>query len=144
MSRAAPGQRHHYPLLEPVQMRWPDTDIYGHMNNAVHYTLFDTAVQNYLVREGLLDLGQSKTVFLVVSSGCSYFEEITFGDRLDAGIRIDRLGRSSVTYEISLFRNEGVSAAATGHFTHVNVGRVDRRPIELSDRARDVLARLKG
>ncbi|MDJ0826826.1 MAG: thioesterase family protein [Rhodobacter sp.] len=123
-------------------MRWADADIYGHMNNAVHYYLFDTAVQAVLVREGLLDLGGSETVFLVVSSGCDYFGEIVFGDRVEAGLRIGRLGRSSVRYEIGIFRNDEDRASAEGFFVHVSVGRDDRRPRALPDRARDVLGRL--
>lgn len=142
MTRRRPGQRSAYALFEPVPMRWADTDIYGHMNNAVHYTLFDTAVQAFLIREGLLDLGGSATVFLVVNSGCDYFDEIRFGDRLEAGVRVSRLGTSSVTYEISLFRNTSESAAATGHFTHVHVDRRSRRPIALMAAARAALGKL--
>ena len=117
-------------------MHWADTDIYGHMNNAVHYLLFDTAVQAFLIRKGLLDLGQSETVYLVVNSGCSYFEEITFGDRISAGLRISRLGNSSITYDIGLFRNEDKLAAAQGHFTHVNVARADKNPVAITAQAR--------
>jgi len=142
VTRARAGLRADYPLFEPVPMRWADTDIYGHMNNAVHYLLFDTAVQAFLMREGLLDLGRSETVFLVVSSGCTYFDEITFGDRIEAGLRISRLGRSSITYDISLFRDAAASAAATGQFTHVNVDRGTRRPVEIAEEARAVFLRL--
>ena len=143
MSRATAGRRADYAQFEPVPMRWADADIYGHMNNAVHYYLFDTAVQAYLVRHGLLDLGQSETVFLVVSSGCDYFDEIVFGDRVEAGLRVGRLGSSSVRYEIGLFRNDSGLAAAEGFFVHVNVGRADRRPAALTARAREVLGRLE-
>lgn len=139
MSRRQPGRRAEYARFEPVPIRWADSDIYGHMNNAVHYYLFDTAVQAVLVREGLLDLGRSDAVFLVVSSGCDYFGEILFGDRVEAGLRIGRLGSSSVRWEIGVFRNDADRAAAEGFFVHVNVGRADRRPRPLSDRAREVL-----
>ena len=137
MARPVAPRRDAFALFEPVQMRWADTDIYGHMNNAVHYTLFDTAVQSFLVREGLLDLGQSETVFLVVSTACDYFDEITFGDQLVAGLRIDHLGSSSIRYRIAVFRNESKTAAACGQFVHVNVARSDRRPRAISDAARD-------
>ena len=144
MSRPQPGRRADYPHFEPLQMRWADTDIYGHMNNAVHYYLFDTAVQSFLVANGLLDLGQSETVFLVVSSGCNYFDEITFGDGIEAGMRITRLGNSAITYEISIFRGVAATAAATGHFTHVNVTRATRRPASLSEAARVKFGQLTG
>ena len=140
--RPTPNTRDHYRLFEPVQMRWADTDIYGHMNNAVHYLLFDTAVQAFLIRKGLLDLGQSETVYLVVNSGCSYFEEITFGDRISAGLRISRLGNSSITYDIGLFRNDDEPAAAQGHFTHVNVARADKNPVAITAQARAAFADL--
>ena len=144
MTRAAPGQRGDYPLFEPVEMRWADMDIYGHMNNAVHYQLFDTAIGRFALREGLVGVGASPTIFLVVSSGCEYFAEIRFQDRLEAGLRVARLGRSSVTYQISLFPNGDDLAAATGHFTHVNVDRETKRPVAFTDAARAVLARLAG
>ena len=143
MARPTAPDRSEFALFEPVQMRWADTDIYGHMNNAVHYTLFDTAVQAFLVREGLLDLGQSETVFLVVSTACDYFDEITFGDQLEAGLRIDHLGSSSIRYRIGLFRNDAAQAAACGVFTHVNVARSDRRPLPLTDTARSIFAKLQ-
>ena len=136
MVRPVAPMRAEFPLFEPVQMRWADTDIYGHMNNAVHYTLFDTAVQAFLVREGLLDLGGSESIFLVVSTACDYFDEITFGDELQAGLRIAHLGQSSIRYRIGLFRNRNETAAACGQFTHVNVARSDRRPRDISAEAR--------
>lgn len=123
-------------------MRWADTDIYGHMNNAVHYTLFDTAVAVWVVRAGLLDLGGSATVFLMVQSDCAYFEEITFADQLEVGLRIARLGTSSIRYDLSLFRNGSDSAAATGGFTHVNVDRKTSRPVAIRPEARTVFAGL--
>jgi len=138
MSRPAPTRRDAYKRLIPVQMRWADTDIYGHMNNAVHYTLFDTAVQVFLTGEGLLNLEDSPSIFLVVSSGCDYFEQITFGDTLTAGLKITRLGSSSIRYEIALFRGDSESSAAMGHFTHVNVARATRAPVPIAAAARRV------
>ena len=123
-------------------MRWADTDIYGHMNNAVHYVLFDTGVQNFLIREGLLDLKQSETVFLVVSAGCTYFEEITFGDRLELGLFVNRLGTTSITYDLGLFRNGAQTPAAQGHFTHVNVDRETKTPMPLSSKAQTIFKKL--
>ena len=142
MARPIAPLRAEFALFEPVQMRWADTDIYGHMNNAVHYTLFDTAVQAFLVREGLLALGQSESIFLVVATACDYFDEITFGDDLQAGLRITHLGNSSIRYRIGLFRNADASAAACGQFTHVNVARKDRRPMPITASARAAFEKL--
>ena len=142
MSRPAPAGKSDYKRHVPVQMRWADTDIYGHMNNAVHYTLFDTAVQIFLTQERLLDLGRSATIFLVVSSGCDYFDQISFGDSLTAGLKITRLGASSIRYDIALFRNDSEISAAAGHFTHVNVVRDTRKPALISDAARAIFSQL--
>ena len=142
MNRPKPAQRAVYPLFDTIEMRWADTDIYGHMNNAVHYTLFDTVIQRFLTRNGLLDLGSSETVFLVVACGCDYFDEITFGDDLQAGLRITHLGNSSIRYRIGLFRNADASAAACGQFTHVNVARKDRRPMPITASARAAFEKL--
>jgi acyl-CoA thioester hydrolase len=102
------------------------------MNNAVHYQLFDTAVNGHLLEQGVLDLKLGKTVFLVVETGCQYFKELAFPDIITAGIKVSKLGTSSVTYAVGLFPGEESFAAAQGHFVHVNVNRRTRRPSELS------------
>ncbi|MEL6522960.1 MAG: thioesterase family protein [Pseudomonadota bacterium] len=142
MSRPVPDTRAAYAHFEPLATRWADNDIYGHMNNAVHYQLFDTAVNGFLVRRGILDMGQSETVFLVVSSSCDYFAELAFPDRVDAGLRVARLGSSSVRYEIGLFQGDAETAAAQGHFVHVNVGRADRKPQPMAGPVRAILQEL--
>lgn len=144
MSRPAPARRADYAQFQPVEMRWADMDIYGHMNNAVHYQIFDTVVGRFELREGLLALGTSQTVFLVVASSCDYFDELHLTDRITAGLGVARLGSSSVTYAISLFRNDSESAAATGSFTHVSVDRDTRRPVPLSPRARRAIEALRA
>ncbi len=144
MSRPAPGTRADYAAFSTITTRWFDNDIYGHMNNAMHYQLFDTAVNGHLIEEGLLDLSASETVFLVVETGCTYHGELAFPDVIHAGLRVARLGGSSVRYEIGLFRNAEDSASAEGHFVHVNVGRDSRRPMPLNAKARDVLRRLQS
>ena len=136
MTRAA------YRQFSTITTRWFDNDIYGHMNNALHYQLFDTAVNGYLVEMGLLDLHHGKTVFLVVETGCQYFSELAFPDVITAGFRVTKLGRSSVRYEVSLFRNTADIAAAKGYFVHVNVDRETRRPVPIMQSARDILAQL--
>ena len=128
MARPEPFERSAFRCFRPLQTRWADNDAYGHMNNVVHYALFDTAINGWLIEEGLLDLADGETVGLVVETGCSYFAEMAFPDRIEAGIAVTRIGTSSVTYSIGLFANGGASAAAQGHFTHVYVDRASRRP----------------
>ena len=129
--RQTASTRADYSAFSTLTTRWADNDIYGHMNNAVHYQMFDTAVNSYLLENGALDLKLGTTVFLVVETGCQYFSELAFPDRICAGIKVRTLGRSSVTYNVGLFRGEDNIAAAQGHFVHVNVDRVTRRPAQI-------------
>lgn len=128
LSRPSPLSRDEFALFRPLQTRWADNDMYGHMNNVVHYALFDTAINGWLIDEGLLVLAGGDTVGLVVETGCSYFAEMAFPDKVVAGIRIGHLGNSSVRYEIALFRNDEEQAAAQGHFVHVYVDAQSRKP----------------
>ena len=142
MSRQAPSQRSDYKAFSQITTRWFDNDVYGHMNNAMHYQLFDTAVNGHLIQQGVLDFKTGETVFLVVDTGCRYHGEIAFPDVVTTGLRVASLGGSSVRYEIGLFRNEETTARAEGHFVHVNVGRESRRPVQLSNDVRAVLEEL--
>jgi acyl-CoA thioester hydrolase len=116
-----------------------DNDVYGHMNNVVHYSLFDTAVNGWLVEQRVLDFRAGAQVGLVVETGCRYFAEIAFPDVVTAGVRVAKLGASSVRYEIGLFRNEEEAAAAEGFFVHVYVDRLTRRPQPLAPALRAAL-----
>lgn len=136
MSRPSPLSRDEFPVFRPLQTRWADNDMYGHMNNVVHYALFDTAVNGWLIDLGLLDLANGETIGLVVETKCNYFSELAFPDKVVAGIRIGHLGSSSIRYEIALFRNDEEQAAAQGHFVHVYVDRQMRRPVQLPGRWR--------
>ena len=131
MARPTPLSREEFGLFRSLQTRWSDNDVYGHMNNVVHYLMFDTAVNGWLIDKGLLDFRDGAVVGLVVETGCSYFSEISFPDRVAAGIRVGHIGKSSVRYEIALFRNDEETAAAQGHFVHVYVDRENRRPVAL-------------
>lgn len=142
MSRAPAGQRADYKAFSTITTRWFDNDAYGHMNNAMHYQLFDTAVNGHLIKHDVLDFRAGQTVFLVVESGCRYHGEIGFPDVITAGLRVTALGGSSIRYEIGLFRNEENLARAEGHFVHVNVDRVSRRPKYLGEDVRAVLQKL--
>jgi acyl-CoA thioester hydrolase len=120
-----------YRAFYALQTRWIDNDIYGHMNNVVHYSLFDTAVNGWLMNQGLLDPHTSPSYGLVVKTGCEYHAEMAFPDRVTAGLRVAKLGTSSVTFEVALFRNDDERAAATGHFVHVYVDRATHRPVAI-------------
>ncbi len=137
--RTAPAMRADYKAFRQIETRWMDNDIYGHMNNVVHYSLFDTAVNGWLVDAGLLNLRDGGHIGLVVETGCKYFSEMMFPDRITAGIRVARIGSSSVRYEIGLFRNDEEMASAEGFFIHVYVDRQTRRPKPLEDNWRRAL-----
>jgi acyl-CoA thioester hydrolase len=126
-------------LFRPIATRWMDNDVYGHVNNAQYYAYFDTAVNGWLVEQGLLDLNASPVVGLVVETGCTYFESVAFPDRLEAGIAVARLGRSSVRYRIGIFREGAPRVAAQGHFVHVYVDRASQRPVEVPEPVRRAL-----
>ena len=137
--RTGPGRRSGYRVFRTIGTRWSDNDTYGHMNNVVHYSLFDSAVNGFLIENGVLDIKGGAEIFLVVETGCRYHAEMTFPDVVTAGIRVARLGSSSVRYEIGLFRNDEETAAAEGFFIHVNVDRMARRPVPFGHAARCVL-----
>jgi len=138
--RASPSSRASYKAFRTIGTRWMDNDIYGHMNNVVHYSLFDTAVNGWLIDAGVLDIHAGEQIGLVVETGCRYFSELAFPDMVTAGIRVAKLGSSSVRYEVGLFRNDDDLAAAEGFFVHVYVDRQTRRPKPLNDLLRDALA----
>lgn len=139
MTRTAPADRSAYKVFRTLTTRWADNDIYGHMNNVVHYGLFDTAVNSFLIERGVLDIHGGGRIFVVVETGCRYFAEMAFPDVVHAGIRIARLGGSSARYEVGLFRNDDPSAAAEGFFVHVQVDRQTRRPLPLDEETRQAL-----
>lgn len=139
VSRAGPSRRDDYRAFRTIHTRWMDNDIYGHMNNVVHYSLFDTAVNGWLIEQGVLDIAEGEQIGLVVETGCRYFAEMAFPDIITAGLRVGRLGSSSVRYEVGLFRNDAQEAAAEGFFVHVYVDRATRRPKPLGDRLRATL-----
>ncbi|KQX43164.1 MULTISPECIES: acyl-CoA thioesterase [Ensifer] len=140
--RIEPSKRSAYQVFRTIGTRWSDNDTYGHMNNVVHYSVFDTAVNGFLIENGVLDISGGSEIFLVVETGCRYHAEMAFPDVITAGIRVAKLGNSSVRYEIGLFRNDDEIAAAEGFFIHVNVNRASRRPNHFGDAARRVLGPL--
>ena len=125
-----------------IPTRWMDNDVYGHVNNVVYYSSFDTAVNKWLIDCGHLDYLQGDIIGLVVETSCTYFRPLAFPDVVDAGLRVAHLGRSSVRYEIGLCRNAEPTAAAAGHFTHVYVDRRDSRPTPIAEAMRAALRTL--
>lgn len=139
--RQAPARRANFKQFEPIETRWADNDVYGHVNNVVYYGFFDTAVNRRLARAGLLDIEHGETIGLVVETGCRYHAATAFPDQLEAGVRVARIGSSSVRYEIAIFKQGEDTAAAEGFFVHVYVDRQTRRPKPLPERWR---AELEG
>lgn len=139
MNKPLVRTRDAYPHLLPIQTRWMDNDVYGHVNNVVYYSYFDTVVNEYLLRERVLDVERGESIGLVVQTQCDYFASVAFPDRLMAGLRVARLGTSSVRYEIGLFAEREDMPAAQGHFVHVYVDRVTRKPRPLNEVLRAAL-----
>jgi acyl-CoA thioester hydrolase len=141
--KATPTRRADYPHLRALDTRWGDNDAYGHVNNVVYYAFFDTAVNRHLIEHGVLDVLRSPVIGLAVETRCSFFSSIAFPDTVHAGLKVTHLGRSSVRYEIGLFRNDADTAAAVGHFVHVYVDRASQRPVPLPQPVRTLLQTLQ-
>jgi acyl-CoA thioester hydrolase len=141
-TRAAPPKRSDYRHFHSIATRWMDNDAYGHVNNVVYYSYFDTVVNEYLIRAEVLDIERGEVIGLVVETQCRYFSELSFPQTVHAGLRVARIGTSSVRYEIGIFADEQDSACAQGHFVHVYVDRQTRRPTALPAPLRAVLERI--
>jgi acyl-CoA thioester hydrolase len=125
-----------------IATRWGDNDVYGHVNNAVYYAYFDTVVNRFLIERGLLDLEGSPAIGVVVETGCRFHRPLVFPDAIDAGLRVAKIGNSSVRYELGLFRRGDSLVAASAHFVHVYVDRAARRPVPVPPEVRTALAAL--
>ncbi len=143
MSREALKGRDAYPVWRELATRWADNDAYGHINNVVHYAWFDTAVNGWLIDNGLLDIAQGDPIGLVVETGCRYAGPLTYPEPVEIGLGVERLGGSSVTYRLGIFAKASEEAAAEGHFTHVYVGRESRRPVALPEAMRAKLESIR-
>jgi len=140
MSRPERQHRSSYHAIRPITTRWMDNDMYAHVNNVVYYAFFDTVVNAFLIEHQVLDVQAGEVIGLVVETGCHYFEPVAFPEMVHGGLRVAHLGKSSVRYEVGLFREDGTLAAAQGHFVHVYVDRVHRRPAAVPAPMRAVLA----
>jgi acyl-CoA thioester hydrolase len=134
--------RAEYPHFLPIETRWMDNDVYGHVNNVVYYAYFDTVINRYLIEQGGLDIGGGETIGLCVESHCAYLRPLSFPDVIDAGLRVAHLGRTSARYEIGIFARASDELSAHGWFVHVFVDRATRRPAPLPASIRGALERL--
>ena len=142
MSKPTPPRRDDYQAFYPLTTRWADNDIYGHVNNVTYYAYFDTAANRYLIEEGGLDISDSTIVGYVVSSGCEYHAPIAYPDDIEAGLRVDHLGNSSVRYGIAIFRRGESAAVAHGYFVHVFVERETDSAVAIPGGLRKALERI--
>ena len=138
-----PITRDAYPHLAPLPTRWLDNDMYGHVNNALYYSFFDTAINRYLVTQGGLDIVKSPVIAYAVETQCRFISPVAFPDSLEIGLRVGHLGRSSVRYELAIFKEGEPHAAAAGYFVHVFVERTVGRPTDIPAGVREALERLR-
>jgi acyl-CoA thioester hydrolase len=134
--------RHSYPHFQTITTRWKDNDVYGHVNNVEYYSYFDTVINTFLIRQGGLDIQAGEAIGLCAESHCRFLDSLSFPDGVDAGLRVAKLGTSSVRYEIGLFREGAEAPAAQGWFVHVFVDREQRRPCPIPPPLRAALEAL--
>ena len=142
--RTAPPARNDYGFFIDFKTRWIDNDLYGHVNNVVYYSYFDTLIAEFLIDEGGFDPHAADVVGVAVETGCRFHASLRYPDRIVAGLRIGHLGRSSVRYEIGIFNAAGGPAAADGHFVHVFVERASQRPVPIPENLRAAMATLQA
>ncbi len=142
--KSQPKTRSDFRHFCAISTRWMDNDAYGHVNNVVYYSWFDTVVNQFLIENGALDVGHSQVIGLVIETQCAYFASVAFPDRITAGVCVSKLGNSSVRYEVGIFRNGEEKASAQGHFVHVYVDRDTRRPAALPAELRSLLQTIEN
>jgi acyl-CoA thioester hydrolase len=141
--RDTPKTRDHFRHFLSISTRWSDNDVYGHVNNVVYYQWFDTVVNEFLIAHGTLDIHEGDAIGLVVETHCNYFSSVAFPEPVTAGLCVAQLGKSSVRYEVGVFRGNDREASAQGHFVHVYVDRITRKPTPIPDKARALLASIQ-
>ena len=130
-TKPRPEARSGYRVFRTITTRWMDNDVYGHVNNVIYYSWFDTVVNAHLIEQGALDVRQGETIGLVIETQCNYFAPVEFPQTIEAGLRVAHIGKSSVRYEVGLFIEGEEMTSAKGHFVHVYVSRGERRPVLL-------------
>ncbi|ARU59333.1 MAG: acyl-CoA thioesterase [Pseudomonadales bacterium] len=143
MAESMPANRDAFKVFYPITTRWMDNDIYGHVNNVTYYSYFDSAVNRYLIEEGGLDIQNAPIVGYVVNSSCQYRAPIAYPDQIEVGIRVNKLGNSSVTYGVAIFKMDEIEACAYGDFVHVFVDRAENRAVPIPGRIREALTQLQ-
>jgi acyl-CoA thioester hydrolase len=144
VSRPPPATRAAFRHFCPITTRWMDNDAYGHINNVIYYSWFDTTVNRFLIETGTLDIAASPVVGLVAETGCRYHASITYPERVTIGLVVAHLGRSAVRYALGAFREDDATAAAEGHFVHVYVDRVTQRPVPIPEATRAALESIRA
>ena len=134
-----PSHISEYNYFCQLSTRWNDNDIYGHMNNIIYYALFDTAVNKWLIKNKLIDIKNGQNIGLIVQSGCNYFSSFEYPENINAGIRVTKIGKSSVRYEVGLFKEKEELSSADGFFIHVYVDRKTNKPLALDYNFKNVL-----
>lgn len=134
--------RQDFKVLRSMPTRWNDNDHYGHVNNVAYYSYFDSAVNGFLLEATGTDTRELPAIGLVAETGCRYLKEVSFPDQLWIGLRLEKLGNSSVIYQLAVFRGEDSEPAAIGRFVHVYVDQKERRPVVVPEIIRAALARL--
>jgi acyl-CoA thioester hydrolase len=141
--REPPHHRADYRHFHRISTRWMDNDAYGHVNNVVYYSWFDTVVNEFLIRSGVLDVGSSPVIGFVVETQCRYFSTLAFPQPVETGLRVPSIGHSSVRYELAVFADGADTASAQGHFVHVYVDRATQRPAAIPPALRTALERIR-
>ncbi|EEY78516.1 acyl-CoA thioester hydrolase, YbgC/YbaW family [Acinetobacter calcoaceticus RUH2202] len=139
MTKPVLKTRDQFKFFLDIQTRWADNDIYGHVNNVTYYSYFDTAANALLIQKTGFDIHQSQSIGLVVDSACSFFQELSFPEIIQVGVAIGKIGNTSLSYELAIFKQGQEQASAQGHFVHVFVDRETRKTVPISESTRDVL-----
>lgn len=141
--RIEASKRNEYKYFHEIATRWSDNDIYGHANNVIYYSWFDTVVNYFLIAHHLLEIEHGEVIGVVIESQCNYLAPVAFPEPICAGLRVGKLGNSSVRYEVGIFRGDDPIAIAQGHFVHVYVDRGTRRPVAIPGGMREILQTLQ-
>ena len=142
MSNAAAPKRTEFRVMRPMPTRWMDNDHYGHVNNVAYYSYFDSAVNGYLIEATATDTRALPAIGIVAETSCKFLKEVSFPDMLYIGLKLDKLGNSSVIYQLAVFRGDDIEPAAVGRFVHVYVDEQTRRPVPVPQVIRSALERL--
>ena len=140
--KLTPPTRSDFVAFEEIHSRWMDNDAYGHINNVVYYSFFDTAVNRYLIERNVLNVLKSEAIGFVIETQCKYFSPIAYPDLIHVGLKVVHLGNSSVKYELAIFKNNDDIASAAGNFVHVYVNRSTNKPTPIPQNVREILAGL--